>query len=296
MSTLAQIRETLRGSQGSDGGLGARAGTPSRTETTALAALALADDPDGHTALAGTLRWLNEAQAEDGSWPVGSDLDDRSWSSSLAVLALAKLSPVDDGVGQGARWLTAQVGRAPGWRARLIQWLRSDDRILDQDPGLQGWPWVAGASSWVEPTACALLALKALRPELPRRAEARIEEGERLVYDRMCTGGGWNYGNSVVFDEALEPYPDVTAIALLALQDRAGEEAHRLSLGALRHLLEKTTSGLALSWASLCLDVHGQPSRALRERIEGSFRARGFLGDVRTLALASLALDGGAAR
>ena len=57
--------------------------------------------------------------------------------------------------------------------------------MIDQDPNLRGWPWTTGASSWVEPTAYALLALKSFAPKLPWGARARIEEGERLVYDRM---------------------------------------------------------------------------------------------------------------
>ena len=60
-----------------------------------------------------------------------------------------------------------------------------------------------------------------------------LGRGEMLVYDRMCENGGWNYGNSKVLGEALWPYPDVTAVALIALQDRAASEANQKSLRAL---------------------------------------------------------------
>ena len=56
-----------------------------------------------------------------------------------------------------------------------------------------------------------------------------------LIYDRMCESGGWNYGNSQVLGETLWPYPDVTAIALIALRDRATSEANQKSLHALAH-------------------------------------------------------------
>jgi hypothetical protein len=72
----------------------------------------------------------------------------------------------------------------------------------------------------VEPTSWALLALKRMRGALPRRrTEDRIEEAHRLLADRMCRGGGWNYGNKAILGFDLDPYPDTTALALLALQD-----------------------------------------------------------------------------
>jgi hypothetical protein len=211
----------------------------------------------------------------------------------VAVLALVRLDGDDVRALAGARWLVAHEGRRASWLARLVQTYRSK-RVIDQDPNLRGWSWTIGASSWLEPTAYALLALKSFAPKLPRGARARIEEGERLVYDRMCPGGGWNYGNSVVLDEALEPYPDTTAMALLALREHADAEANQRSLGALEGLLTEHDSGLALSWSILCLDAYGRETAPLRARLEASFSARGFFDDTRSLALASLALGEGA--
>jgi hypothetical protein len=216
-----------------------------------------------------------------------------SWASALAVLALVRLDGDGARALAGARWLVAQEGRRASWLARLVETCRSE-RVIDQDPNLRGWPWTTGASSWLEPTAYALLALKSLAPKLPRGARARIEEGERLVYDRMCPGGGWNYGNSVVLDEALEPYPDTTAIALLALRQHADSHANQRSLEVLERLLAEHDSGIALAWATLCLDAYGRETAPLRARLEASFAARGFLDDTRSLALACLALGDGA--
>ena len=86
---------------------------------------------------------------------------------------------------------------------------------------LVGWPWVNGTFSWVEPTAYAVMALKRLRRQLPPDATRdRIDEAEELFADRACSDGGWNYGNTRVFDEDLWSYPDTTALVLLALADR----------------------------------------------------------------------------
>lgn len=292
MSSLARIRQRLREAGRPDGGFGVRAGLPSRTEPTALALLALADDADAESSVASALGWLRAVQHPDGGWPLGADVPEPSWAGALAVLALARLGE-EGRARRGAAWLLEREGRRPGWRARMVQRLRTR-RVVDQDPSLRGWPWTDGASSWVEPTAYALLALRSLAPELPRGARARIEEGEQLLLDRMCPGGGWNYGNSVVLDVALEPYPDTTALALLALRDHAEAEPQRRSLAALEHMLGEHHSGLALSWSILCLEAYGRETRELRARLEASFAARGFLEDTRALALAGLALGGGA--
>ena len=53
-------------------------------------------------------------------------------------------------------------------------------------------------------------------------ADTRIRDGEAVLRDRVCVDGGWNYGNSNVFGKNLPAYIPTTAIALLALQDRAG--------------------------------------------------------------------------
>jgi hypothetical protein len=42
-----------------------------------------------------------------------------------------------------------------------------------------------------------------------------------MILDRACPHGGWNAGNSVVFGVELDPHPDFTAMALLALANSA---------------------------------------------------------------------------
>ncbi|MEQ1911672.1 MAG: hypothetical protein ABMA15_22835, partial [Vicinamibacterales bacterium] len=103
-----------------------------------------------------------------------------------------------------------------------------------QDSTLQGWPWVRDTFSWVEPTAWCLLATKVAGADLRNRATAdRQEEAERLLANRVCTGGGWNFGNAVALGQDLRAYVPTTAVALMSLQDRRGEPAARQSLSML---------------------------------------------------------------
>ena len=90
-----------------------------------------------------------------------------------------------------------------------------------QDNSLQAWPWIPETFSWVEPTSWCLLALKKTAAQAPRNgAQARIREADTLLLNRVCTNGGWNYGNAAAFAQDLRPYVPTTAVGLMALQDR----------------------------------------------------------------------------
>ena len=119
--------------------------------------------------------------------------------------------------------------------------------------------------------------------------DERIHQAELMIYDRMCDGGGWNYGNSKVFGEALWPYPDVTAVGLIALQDHKFSQANQESLGALRRMMQETESGLALCWATICLSIYGEDTYEWKRRIKKRFQVNGFLGEMKTLALSVIA-------
>jgi hypothetical protein len=290
-------RSHLLGSQDADGGWGANSsGGPSATEPTSLAVMALrgADDPEASRAADRGLVWLRERQRSDGSWPVSDQVPMGSWMTSLAALALAG-SPIDRSrAGAGARWLLEQEGRPVPWTSRLFFFLFPRYDVIDLDLELKGWSWFENTFGWVEPTAYALIALKTLRADLPQsQTRSRIEEGERMLVDRVCEGGGWNYGNSRVYDEELWPYPDTTALALLALQDRPGLPEVRSSLDALDRMVARNESLLATSLALLCGRVYGRPVEALSRWIGEHLEADSRWIDVRAVALASLALREG---
>lgn len=302
-AALSAIADRLLNGQNSDGGWPAQSGGPSNTEATSLAVLACAALPDGAgtSAFERGLDWLQLRQRDDGSFALTEDLPGSSWTTSLAVLALAsdaeRLPAVRRRAQRGAEWLLGEEGREPSWWVRLLRGAFPRERARGLDPYLTGWPWTSGAFSWVEPTAYALIALKRLRPELEtERTEARIEEAEDMIYDRMCSGGGWNYGNSRVLGADLWPYADSTAIALISLHDHRSRAANQQSVNALRRMLERNDSGLALGWSLLCLQLYGEQTSDLVVRLARSFEARGFLGETRALAVGTLALAEGADR
>jgi hypothetical protein len=123
--------------------------------------------------------------------------------------------------------------------------------------------------------------------------EERIRQGKMLIYDRMCDDGGWNYGNPKVFGDNLWPYPDITAVALIALHDHAQNRANQQSLRALDMMMREVVSGLALSWSIICLSIYNQDTWESQKLLAKSFQKTRFLGETKTLALAILALANG---
>jgi len=279
--------------QNTDGGWGMTPGAPSGTEPTAIAQMALLH-ASTETAAAGAAQrarqWLLSRQREDGSWPLTDEVDGPSWTTLVAVLALASDAASEASAERGIAWILRQRGAGISWRARIDEWIHGQAVELDWD--LHGWPWAAGTFSWIEPTSWALLALKhQYRGRQPPRAIAqRIRESERMIHDRSCPGGGWNYGNKRVLGVDMEPYPDTTALALLALQDSPRSTTTEPGLAALQNALRNHDSGLTLALSILCYRAYDRDAAPLRDRLTQRFAESGFLGETRTLGLAVLAM------
>lgn len=285
----------LLSSQNSDGGWGATQGKRSNTENTAIAVAALTALPK-RSAAEGVSRgthWLLQHQNQDGSWPLNDAAKEGSWTSGLAIIALSVFPEHQESVRRAARWLLLQEGSKPGLLARIILFVTGKSNINDLNNDLIGWSWVPNSFSWLEPTSYALIALKKARPLVSEsNVIERINRGEAVIYDRMCKEGGWNYGNSKVLDYALWPYPDITAVALIALQDHSGVTANQTSLASLRKTARETDSGLALSWCTICLDLYGQKTDEWKALIAKRFEKTRFLGEIKTLALSIIAFNG----
>jgi hypothetical protein len=286
MTAHAQLRGALLAQQNDDGGYPARPGLPSATEPTALALFALSFEPEpGATP---TLRtWLRTQQTPERGWPAMAGLQEPTWATALAVLALARYPEEGAAVRGGSEWLLGRRGRTvagPGLLRRLF----GRPAAVDVNGALVGWPWLVDTFSWVEPTAYALLALKAVHPR-SAEAEARIDQGERVLLDRVCPDGGWNYGNARVLGEDLWSYPDTTALALLALGPARAPAVSAKALDTLETMLAANQSGLATALGVLALAAHGRDVRPWRARLATRFEATGFLGDVRALGWAVLA-------
>ena len=292
---LERIITALLSNQNPDGGWGATKNKRSNTEATSLAVSALKSSAEARAveSVGRGAMWLTRHQNEDGSWPLNEAVKEGSWTTALAITALSAFPEHHERARRAARWLLEQEGSKPGILAQLILLVTGKTQVNQLNNDLVGWSWVPNTFSWVEPTSYALIALKRIRASLAdTNVNERIGQGEAMIYDRMCKGGGWNYGNSKVLDYALWPYPDITALALIALQDRASEKANQESLQTLRRIAREVDSGLALSWGAICLAIYGEETTEFKKQIEKRFAGTAFLGETKSLALALIALGG----
>ena len=255
----------LQARRNHDGGYGPYPHTPSTTESTAWAALGLASTDDAESAVA----WLLDHQLPSGAWPHSEQAPEPSWMTSAALLALAKEPSAREAVRRGGTWLLRQRGRASPLLTRLFYRFWPERVQVRLDIDLRAWAWTGNAFSWCEPTAMAMLCLDRLDRQLvPGTIEFRLREGERLLLDRVCAGGGWNYGNSWVLGEELWPYPDTTALALLALHRHRDHPTVVESLDALGRMLQEHDSSLSLALGILCLEQYGMDANQYRRRLE----------------------------
>lgn len=231
---------------------------------------------------------LIRAQRRDGSWSEFTNIGPpNAFHTALALLALRQYPSPHSATDSGFRWLSGLRGRESHW---LWQWkFRLFDRQVQFDPSKSGWPWIPGTVSWVAPTALSILAYRAWRRDSPRLVSATA-----MLLDRACPQGGWNAGNSVVFGVPLEPQPDFTAMALLALRDSnfsSGPLVDR-SLDYLGGRLDASLAPYSLAWASMALAAYGHPDAdRLKSRLETAARARIYELPTRILALTALALE-----
>ena len=283
-STTDDLAETLLRRRNANGGWGYYPGKASRIEPTCWAALCLSRGERSTTGSAdGALRWLAARQRADG------------------FIADATGEPPN----QGFNGLAALVVRNAG--SRLVEPIQRLFAVLAQAKGealenggdqrqdntLQGWSWIEGTFSWVEPTSLCLLALKKSPAQLEAsQRSARIDEAERLLLDRVCRTGGWNYGNSNVLGKELHAHVPTTALALLALQDRREHPSIQKSLEYLVRQRLAEPAGMALALTSICLRVYGVPAPDVEDRLAALAERHGFFNNLHIIAMAHYSLTG----
>lgn len=291
---VSELLERLDGAQNADGGWGASPRGPSTAEATALAtwAQSAAGGKNRAGRVAAGLRWLLGQQQLDGRFPTLPDQPDSAWATGLAALMLADFAAHRDAAVRACRWLIHEKGRGFPWYLGLYFRIYPERENVETDLDIPGWPWTSYTASWVEPTAYALLAIKTFGPMLPPdQAATRVAQGEAMLRQRSCPGGGWNYGNGRVLERDLWPYPDTTALALLALRDRHPTPVTVSGLQALQRSLQSNGSGLANSLGLLCLRSYGMGVGELPAKIQTAYQHNAFLESTRVTALALLALD-----
>jgi hypothetical protein len=188
---------------------------------------------------------LAAGQLGDGRVSLGPQHPEAFWPTSLAILAWHQAPAHAQAQTRAVQFLLQTSGRHGP---------RPADAPFTHDSNLQGWPWIAETSAWVEPTALAMIALRVAG----LGEHARVQEGARLLLDRQLPHGGWNCGNTVVFGQELQPYPESTGLALNALQGAVPREHLARSLSYLQTRIRELRTPLALGWGLLGLGAWGE--------------------------------------
>ncbi len=254
MSTgIYNLAESLRRTQNADGGWGYFPGKASRLEPTAFAALALADTAAGAAAAAVLHQW----PSTDGLLLERTGGEPNYGFHGVALLAM-RACRIEHVAGTAS--LIGALQHVKGMRLAA-------STTGSQDNTLQAWSWIPQTFSWVEPTAWCLLSLKKWAPTNRGVDPARLDEAERLLINRSCRAGGWNYGNADVLGKDLRPYVPTSAIALLALQHRRDHPVVERSLDYLEKHATSERSGTALALALLALRVYARRDDAVRSAL-----------------------------
>ena len=261
----------LRQRQNHDGGWGYLPVSQSWTEPTcwAVSALASARMESDSAALSRARSFLLSGQLQDGSWPSNPEIGTGSWVTSLACAVLSHDQEAGHATAAALEWLCKDLSRTNSPWLRLIRSLRPKSNISAQNDSLSGWGWTPGTSSWVEPTAFALLSIQQFRPErLPHAVQRRREIATAMLYDRMCPGGGWNCGNPRVYGVPGEALVLPTAWALIALRAFPDHERKSMSLAWLEAEFRKIRSPGSLAVAGMCLETYGRATPAVKLNLE----------------------------
>jgi len=242
---LAELRRT----QNPDGGWGYFSGKKSWLEPTVYATLAL----EGEQAADRAWKLLGSWQSKDGSLRPSAEVDLGSWGTALWLTLASVRGESGENVQSALRWLVGVEGAEGGWFRRLGASLGVFEP--DRNLSLTGWPWKQDNSSWVEPTAHSLVALKKQSAKFSSSGlRGRVRMGEAQLLDVRCSDGGWNYGSPTVLKGDLPSYPETTGLALLGLQGHANLGP---SLDLAAKLAEDRASPLARAWLTIALRVHG---------------------------------------
>jgi len=274
---LAALLAHLQRVQEPDGGWPFHAGGRSRVEPTCWALLACSNaSASAQPNTAAGLNFLRSEQRTDGSWPSASGFATGGWVTSLAALTLAQFAAWEKPVHAALEWLADDYPRDSSRWQKFLKSFRSAKQHVAHNDEFRGWGWTPRTSSWVEPTAFALLAFAAadtktdqanpgstaepgILPELATQISDRRALAIGLLYDRMCAGGGWNCGNPRVYGVDGESLVLPSCWALLALRT-APEHPHRaLSLSWLERSFAKIKSPGSLAVAQLTLENYDLP-------------------------------------
>jgi hypothetical protein len=278
-----------------DGGWGFREASASRVEPTAWAILALRaaseKNSDAGAAVASSEKFLEGAQLADGSWASAPGQTQGSWVTSLACGALRSSEEQAGRADRGLRWLLAERPRESSLWWRIKRRVSSGGRAAKQDDSFYGWSWTHGTASWVEPTAYACLALRGSK-EISAVADKRLQLAEKMLFDRVCAGGGWNTGNPATYGAVGSPEFGPTAFALLALRGQAARQENQQGVAWIEQNWASVKTPSALALAAITLRAYGCANAAILEQLRASWENEEVLKTVPAMAWTLLAMSG----
>ena len=256
VSLKRMIREELSRRFVPEGGIAEWPRGQFRTDATAWGILALRGAGGEQAILERHRARLIHEQDEDGRLSVNRGHPDSYWPTPLAVLAWQDSSHSQAAQGRAIRFLLETTG---------VHRPRRSDELAAHDPLLKGWPWVGSTHSWIEPTALAVIALKATG----HGQHDRVREAIRMILDRQLPHGGWNYGNTLLFGKELHPMPESTGAALSGLAGAVDQVTVSRSLDYLQGEVDRLRTPISLGWSLLGLaawDLWPSNGAALVER------------------------------
>ncbi len=277
-SLIAQTRSWVASRRAEpSGGFAQRAGGTPRPDATAWALLALREAGESQAVLANAGRFLSGLQLADGRVLFSTEERSSWWPTSLALLAFRAVAGFEGEAERAAAFLLQKSG---------AHFKKKSDSPTGHDTEIRGWPWIEETHSWVEPTALAVIALRASG----RAGHARVGEAVRMLMDRQLPGGGWNYGNTTVFGQELLPMPDATGLALAALSGMTNKEAVAKSLAYAQTRAPGIDAPFSLFWLTCGLSAWGSPVPDLAGRIRECLMLQERRGAYTTTLLAMLLL------
>jgi len=179
---------------------------------------------------------LARYQLADGRVPLLKNFQEAYWPTALALLAWHRDTQHQEAARKALDFLLS---------IESMTFPYDGNPSMGTDSSLSGWPWVAGTYAWIIPTSLAMIALKAYG----LGNHTRVKEGAKLLLNRQLPSGGWNYGDTFVFDTQLLPFPDTTGFALEALSGLCRRDQVAHSIDYLRATIDTIRAPQSLAWS-----------------------------------------------
>ncbi len=208
---------------------------------------------------------LTLMQLENGSVVLSKEYPHICWPTPIALLAWVNDPDFNNNSQRAKEFLLNTSGE---------HWVKKPGSPVRHDPSIKGWSWIAGTHSWVQPTSMSMLALKATG----LTSHSRITEASDMLINRQLPSGGWNYGNTFVFNTELRPTPDGTGHALCALNGLVKKTDIEISLKYLRNIITKIRTPISLAWSLLALSAWSERPPNVNELISESLKLQKRLG------------------